>query len=94
VTVAARRGDLDVDGDVDNDDVNIVLATRNAIPAPNLGLRDFDNDGDIDEIDRGVYALLQTGNGDPRDLNHDGVIDLIDARIIVTLCTRPRCAVQ
>ena len=64
------------------------------IPAVDLTLRDFDNDGVIDDNDRAVFALLQQGQGDPRDLNRDGVIDLLDARIIVTLCTRPRCAIQ
>jgi hypothetical protein len=31
---------------------------------------------------------------DLRDLNGDGKIDALDSRILTTLCTRPRCAVQ
>jgi len=60
-------GDVDGDGDVDLNDVNLINAARNQ-PA--------------------------SGPNDPRDLNKDGRIDALDARIAVTKCTRPRCAVQ
>ncbi len=59
---------------------------------------DFDVDGDVDSFD---VARLQTMIGmkvrtpnDYRDLNRDGKIDALDTRILVTLCTRPRCATQ
>lgn len=62
---APMPGDLDGDGDVDRDDINLILAARNQ-PA--------------------------SGADDPRDLDGDGMITALDARIAVTLCTRPRCA--
>lgn len=69
VTVLAAvptLGDIDLDGDVDRDDLNLILAARNTPAGPN----------------------------DPRDLNRDGIINALDARQLVTLCTRPRCATQ
>jgi len=54
-------------GDVDRDDLNIILAARNT-PA--------------------------SGPDDPRDLDGDGMITALDARKLVTLCTRPRCACE
>lgn len=60
-------GDLDGDGDVDRDDLNILNAAR---------------------------GETATGPDDPRDLDGDGEITGLDSRILVTLCTRPRCAVE
>jgi hypothetical protein len=62
-----QRGDIDLDGDVDMNDLKLILAARNT-PA--------------------------NGPNDLRDLNGDGKIDVLDARILSTLCTRPRCATQ
>jgi len=58
-------GDLDGDGDVDRDDMNIILGAR---------------------------GETATGLDDPRDLDGDGEITGLDSRILVTMCTRPRCA--
>lgn len=56
---------LDGDGDVDWNDMNIILAARNS---------------------------LADGPNDPSDLDGDGRISGLNARKLVTLCTRPRCA--
>jgi hypothetical protein len=58
-------GDLNNDGVVDLDDLNLLLAARNT-PA--------------------------SGPNDPRDLDHDGRITALDARKLMLLCTKPRCA--
>lgn len=60
-------GDLDGDGDIDVDDMAMILAARNT---------------SANETD------------DPRDLDEDGRITVLDARKLVLLCTRPRCAVE
>ncbi|RKY41468.1 MAG: hypothetical protein DRP81_08385, partial [Candidatus Omnitrophota bacterium] len=59
-------GDLDGDGDVDLDDINILLTYRNQ-PASACP------EGDIDG---------------------DGVITVLDARKLILMCTRPRCATE
>ena len=61
------QGDIDLDGDVDNNDLAKITAVLNKpANAPN----------------------------DLRDLNGDLKIDALDARKLVLLCTRPRCATQ
>ena len=61
------NGDIDTDGDVDNDDLQLILS---AIGEPTLGA------------------------DDRRDMDGDGMITALDARKLVTLCTRARCAIQ
>jgi hypothetical protein len=57
---------------------------------------DIDGDGDVDLDDLAlINAALNSnayGPDDPRDLDRDGRITALDARKLVTLCTRPRCA--
>jgi len=65
-SVPAIAGDLDNDGDVDQDDLNILLTHRN-----------------------------QPASVCPEcDIDGDGVITVLDARKLVLLCTRPRCATE
>jgi hypothetical protein len=65
--VVAVAGDYDGDGDVDINDLNVILAARNT-PA--------------------------SSSDDPRDLDGDGMITGLDARKLVLMCTRPRCAAE
>ena len=57
---------------------------------------DLNGDGIVDQSDLDIITLaLNTAANKPadaRDLNGDGVINALDARILVTLCTRPGCA--
>jgi hypothetical protein len=59
---------------------------------------DLDVDGDVDRDDLTLLLVRRstpaTGSDDAADLDGDGVITSLDARILVTLCTRERCAVQ
>ncbi len=59
-------GDLDKDGDVDQNDLNILLTYRNKPASACPGC----------------------------DLDGDGMITVLDARKLVLLCTRPRCATE
>jgi hypothetical protein len=65
--VLAIAGDYDGDGDVDRNDLNIMLAARNT---------------------------AASGPEDPMDLDDDGMITGLDARKLVLMCTRPRCATE
>ena len=62
-------GDIDNDGDVDRDDLNILLLDRNK-------------------------SVADSSCGSACDLDGDGVITALDARKLVLLCTRPRCATE
>jgi hypothetical protein len=56
---------------------------------------DFNGDGVVDLDDLGVIQKslnVSVDNNDPRDLNFDGRIDAVDARLLTTLCDKPRCA--
>jgi hypothetical protein len=59
---------------------------------------DLDGDGDVDMNDlNNIMAARNTpatGPDDPRDLDGDGMITGLDARKLVLMCTRPRCATE
>lgn len=55
---------------------------------------DGDGDGDRDDL-KLIQAARNTpasGSNDPLDLDGDGMITGLDARKLILLCTRPRCA--
>ena len=65
-SVIGITGDLDHDGDIDMNDLNVILSYRN-----------------------------QEATACPEcDLDGDGVITVLDARKLVLMCTRPRCAIE
>ena len=59
---------------------------------------DLDGDSDVDRDDLNVILAARntpaSGPDDPRDLDGDGMITVLDARKLVLLCTRPRCACE
>ena len=66
------------------------------IVVPRLGDIDLNGDVDLNDLAK-INAALNTnasGPNDLRDLNGDGMITALDARKLVTLCTRARCATQ
>ncbi|RLC74564.1 MAG: hypothetical protein DRI61_16390, partial [Chloroflexi bacterium] len=66
VRKVAIQGDLDNDGDIDQNDLNILLTYRN-----------------------------QPASACPEcDIDGDGIITVLDARKLVLMCTRPRCATE
>jgi len=90
ISVVHLPGDLDLDGQVRQQDVDTVIAARGtSIEKTELG--DFDGNGVVDEIDEAVYVLIQTGAGDARDLDGDGEITDLDALAVLSLCTDATC---
>ncbi len=59
-TFSIKAGDLDHDGDVDTNDVNIVIAARNKPAAKPCDPKDLDGDGKITALDARKLALLCT----------------------------------
>ncbi len=98
--------DLDGDGVVNEDDNCPLEANPSQIDSDGDGIGDacdveirgdLDGDGDVDRAD--IAIMLAARNqlvdpGDPRDLDQDGIVTVLDARTIVGLCTRARCAVD
>ncbi len=97
VIVEWLRGDLDTDGDVDLDDVEIVLTSiGDPIIVPEIELEDFNGDGEIDDADREILATLReqlSAWRDPRDIDGDGAITEADAAALRELCSEPNCGV-
>jgi len=90
ISVIALRGDLDVDGRVTQQDLEIVLAGRGSA-TEKIELTDLDGNGVIDEIDEALYVLVQTAPGDARDLDGDGEITDLDALAQFSLCADSGC---
>ncbi|WP_339723186.1 alpha-L-fucosidase [uncultured Paraglaciecola sp.] len=66
----------------------------NIIAAPVLG--DWDEDGDVDNNDiRALTIAIQKRQviDSSFDLNNDGVVNILDARVLMSMCTRDRCAI-
>ena len=58
---------------------------------------DLDNDNDIDQNDLNILLTYrnQPASACPEcDIDGDGIITVLDARKLVLLCTRPRCATE
>ncbi|MGR8930975.1 MAG: hypothetical protein ACU836_10060 [Gammaproteobacteria bacterium] len=57
---------------------------------------DVDGDGDVDQADvnlvLGLRGSQATEANDDYDVDDDGQITVLDARKLIALCTRPRCA--
>ena len=69
------------------------LANDSTTKATDLG--DFDGDGDVDINDvRGLMSAIQLGESIDLmfDLNKDEAVTMMDARVMMSLCTRNRCA--
>jgi len=58
---------------------------------------DLDNDGDVDQNDLNILLTYrnQSASACPEcDIDGDGIITVLDARKLVLMCTRPRCATE
>ena len=56
---------------------------------------DWDGDGDVDIDDvRALTSAIRSRQTIDMafDLNEDGVVNILDTRVMMTLCTRTRCA--
>jgi hypothetical protein len=61
VTITVPKlGDIDLDGDVDNNDLNFILAARNTSANGQNDLRDLNGDGKIDALDSRKLVTLCT----------------------------------
>lgn len=70
-------------------------AIRTAAARTRATLGDLNRDGSVDSRDvafiTGALNSVPNGPWDPRDVNRDGAINVLDARLVVTLCSKPRC---
>lgn len=79
------------DTTVDYSELQITYVLPSAPPG------DLDGNGSVDQKDvdiimQALNTAAYTGRRDPRDLDGDGKITVLDARKLVRLCSKPRCA--
>jgi hypothetical protein len=83
--IKPKQGDIDGDGDLDRDDMNLILAARNT-PAnpPQPEIKNFSiqlsNVNGAEFSDPLGLANFSSAGLDPRDLDGDGMITVLDAR--------------
>jgi len=73
------------------DNVAVTVITEEAITG------DLDSDSDVDQDDLNILLTYrnQPASACPEcDIDGDGVITVLDARKLVLMCTRPRCATE
>ncbi|MEO0529291.1 MAG: hypothetical protein AAF266_01810 [Planctomycetota bacterium] len=73
-------GDVDLDGDVDNDD--LAAAQANVGMDGGWAMGDMDGDADVDTDDIAIINAALGGGGLPGDANGDGSVDLLDLDIL------------
>ena len=83
VLIRPLRGDLDIDGDVDGNDVALLVDSLDE-PVAQWN-PDRDGDGQVDDAEARLAQLVAAGDQDPRDLTGDGRVDVFDVRELVRL---------
>lgn len=108
-TVTEDDGEFNVEntGDENAPDITVVVEGETKVLEPGVSYHsaqiDGDLDGDLDgdgDVDRDDLNIILSYRNQPAsvcpecDLDGDGMITALDARKLVLLCTRPRCACE
>jgi len=91
-----KNWDTDGDGYSDGEEVAKGSDPLNPNSVPTI-TGDLDNDGDVDQNDLNILLTYrnQPASACPEcDIDGDGIITVLDARKLVLMCTRPRCATE
>lgn len=78
---ASLPGDIDLDGDVDHDDLDLLLAARNTLAVSEDDKRDLDGDGKITAKDARILTTLCTNSLGAVFLFGSGIIGLLVCRV-------------